>query len=154
MSKINFTLMCKPFSINAWTYSDKRHKTKEAREWTEQVLALLEEHSKTLGEMASDFDKLGGCFRINITAIYPMHIFYNRDGAISSKTIDITNHEKVLQDIIFGQIMGVNDKTVVQCISKKLPGPLYAIEVTLELDHNVDADSLISAAAQTEQDGA
>lgn len=153
MSKVSFTLMCKPFSINAWTYADKRHKTKEAREWTEQMLSLLEEHSKTLGEMADDFEKHGGCFRIVLTVIYPMHIFYNKDGAISSKTIDITNHEKVIQDVIFGQIMGVNDKAVVQCISNKLPGPLYAIEVELELDRNTDADSLISAATSSQEDG-
>lgn len=151
---MKFTLMCKPFSVNAYHYSDKRHKTAEARAWEEQVLALLEEHAKTLGEMAEDFKKVGGCFRLQLCAIYPPHIFYNKGGAISSKTIDITNFEKPLCDLIIGRVMGINDKTVVECISRKLPGPLYAIEVELKFDPNIDTDSLISAAANSDEDGA
>lgn len=150
---MKFTLMCRPFSVNAWTYSDKRHKTKEAREWTEQVLCLLEEHAKALGEMADDWRKSGGCFRLEFTAIYPAHIFYNKAGQISSKTIDITNYEKPLQDLIFSDIMDINDKAVVQCISRKLPGPLYAIEVSLEFYAQTDADSLIGAAVDSDEDG-
>jgi predicted SpoU family rRNA methylase len=153
MSRINFTLMSKAFSVNAYSYRDKRHKTAEARAWEAQMLILLDEHSKALGEMADDWKKHGGCFRAHITVLFPPHIFYNRDGAISSKTFDLTNIEKPIIDLIFGQIMEINDKTLVQVISEKLPGPLYAIEVSLELDRNTDADSLISAAAGRQEDG-
>lgn len=153
MGKVNFTLMCKPFSINAWTYSDKRHKTKEAVLWTAQVNELLEEHSKALGELAMDFDKFGGCFRIQYTFLFPNHIFYNRDGQISSKSMDLTNVEKSITDRIFNDCMGVNDKSIVEVRSQKLPGPLYAIEVTLEHDNACDADSLISTAANAHEDG-
>ncbi len=150
---MKFTLLCKPFSVNAYHYRDKRHKTAEARAWEAQVLSLLEEHEKSLLEIASDFNKIGGGFRVHFSAIYPPHIFYNKAGGISSKTIDITNFEKPLLDLIFGSIMGVNDKTVVECKSHKLPGPFYAIEVTLEHDPNIDADSLVSASLSPDEDG-
>lgn len=129
---LKFTIQHKPFSINAWTYSDKRHKTKEAKEWQASLVLALEPYAKELREMAEDWRKSGGCFKVSYTAIYPPHIFLNKGKQISSKTIDITNHEKVLQDVIFGDIMSINDKSVIECVSKKVIGPLYALEISIE----------------------
>lgn len=149
---MKLTLNCKPFSINAYSYRDKRHKTAEARAWEAQVLELLEPYEKALLELADDWRKGGGVWRIKLYFFYPMHIFYNKDGQISSKSMDLTNVEKPLVDMIFGQVMGVNDKSIVECQSFKLPYAMYAIEVHLELNANLDSDSLISAALDSDED--
>lgn len=151
---MKFTLQIKPFSVNAYHYRDKRHKTAEARAWEAQVLEALEPHEKTLLEIADDWNKAGGCFRVVLTFLFPPHIFYNKAGQISSKTFDLTNVEKPIIDMIFGQVMNVNDKTIVQVISQKLPGPMYAIEVTLELETDVSSDSLIAASEDPNEDRA
>lgn len=150
---MEFTLLCKPFSVNAYHYRDKRHKTQEARDWEANLLRLLEEHSKRLQELAEDYKRMGGCFYIAISAIYPPHIFYNKQRQISSRTLDVTNFEKPIVDVIFGQVMGVNDKVVVECLSRKAAGPFYAININLQFHAYVDSDTAFTGPASAYEDG-
>lgn len=133
--KHSFTLQIKAFSINAYHYSDKRHKTAEARAWEEQVLALLQDE-KLLVDMADMWRKSGGTFRVHMTFGYPQHLFYNKAGAVSSKTFDLSNTEKPLLDLIFNRTMDVDDKHVVVLHSRKVPGSSYYIDFDIELETN------------------
>lgn len=131
---IEFTLAIKPFSVNAYRYRDARFKTAEARAWETTVNDALEEHRKPLMEMADDFKAKGGTFRLFLSALYPKFIYYNKSGAISAKTVDCSNYEKPIQDMLFN-FMGVNDRFVTELISTKDVGASTGIWIKLELHH-------------------
>lgn len=150
---IKFTIMVRPFSVNAYHYRDKRHKTVEARAWEASVIRNLEPYEKSLLELAEDYKKQGGYFTVTITAYYPPHIYYNLQEEISSKTVDITNFEKPTIDVVFGQVMQVNDKAIVRCTSQKLPGPFYALEIALKLYAYADPEGPVAGDASTDEDG-
>lgn len=127
----SFRINNKPFSINAYHYRDKRHKTAEARAWEEEIVYALAD-VKELSAIADDWRKSGGYFELHITAVYPEYLFYTQSGEISGKTIDVTNFEKPLQDLIFKQ-MGLNDKLVKKMVSEKSAGTHNYLEVTIRL---------------------
>lgn len=131
---VKFTLNQRAFSVNAYHYRDKRHKTAEARAWEAAVTAELNE-VKELSAIAEDWKAHGGYFVLHLTVYYPHHVFYTAHGEISSKTFDCSNVEKPLQDLIFKQ-MGLNDKLVKKLISEKSSGAYGRIEVKLELHPN------------------
>lgn len=130
---IKFVLPFKVFSINKMSTRDARFKTAEYKTWATAILATLQEMQeyKSLMEMAADFKAKGGEFKVSFCATYPWHIFYNKDGAISSKTIDCTNFGKPLLDLIFGHTMDVNDKYVTECTEVKKVGATYSIEISI-----------------------
>jgi Holliday junction resolvase RusA-like endonuclease len=130
-----FTLPIKAFSVNAYHYRDKRHKTQEARAWEEEVKFLLDEH-KPLLDIAAEHIKLGGEFVVYLTFSYPKHIFYNKIGQVSAKTYDLSNVEKPILDLIFKETMGVDDRFVTQIVSAKRPGASFAIDVKIRLIKN------------------
>ncbi len=119
---IEIELPIKPFSVNAYRYRDQRFKTKEARAWEEQLKGLLEEYAKQFNELKTDFDANGGTFHVWITATYPPHVFNNKSNNVSAKTIDITNFEKPLIDMIFKECIGVDDRYITQLLSTKACG--------------------------------
>lgn len=132
MKSYEFELKCKPFSVNAYYFRDLRVKTKEARAWEAEVMELLEEHRKALQDLVAPFSSTCS-FGVEFTAVYPKHVYYAQHGGISSKTIDITNFEKPLMDLIFKNVLELNDKYVVKCISRKEPGLIYSLRIKLKL---------------------
>lgn len=131
-------LPLKAFSVNAYHFRDKRHKTPEARAWEASVQEALVEH-KVLIDMADKWRTNGGVFHVELDFIYPPHIFYTKGGYISSKTFDLSNIEKPLIDQVFGDIMDVNDKLITRLVSRKLCGPTHGIVIRLELKTESDA---------------
>lgn len=123
---IAFTLQIKPFSVNSMYYATRKVKTKEYRAWEEQVLAQLK-HVQGL-EALKEFKN----FTFEMHVEYPEHIFYNSKGEISSKTVDKSNDEKALIDVIFGQYLNLNDKYIVRLVSGKYAGAGHAIHVLIE----------------------
>ena len=128
-------LPIKAFSINAYHYRDKRHKTAEARAWEQEVLFLLEEH-KSLLDVAAEHIKRGGEFTVYLTFSYPKHIFYNKLDQVSAKTFDLTNVEKPIIDLIFLQTMGCDDRYITQVVSRKQVGASYGIDIKIRLYAN------------------
>lgn len=126
-----FEVPLKPFSVNQYHYRDKRHKTAEARAYEAAFLAELEDH-KMLLDMAADI-KNGSTVSVELCFEWPPHIYYNKAGQISSKTMDLSNVEKPILDLIFGQYMDVNDKVVTRLLSTKRPGPRHSIKIKIEL---------------------
>lgn len=130
---IEFFLPIKPFSVNAYRYRDQRFKTKEARDWEVEVKVLLEEFEKDFSELKEDFDNANGELHVSLCAVYPPHTFYNKSGGISAKTIDITNFEKPLIDLIFKETIGIDDRFITHLISTKQPGASLGILVKIAL---------------------
>lgn len=128
---IEFDLQIKPFSVNCYHYATRKVKTADARAWECTVLEALAD-VKELSVLADDWRRLGGYFNISIHCFYPPFIFYTQSGEISAKTIDVTNFEKPLQDLIFKQ-MGLNDKLVKKMVSEKSAGTHHYIRIKLEL---------------------
>ena len=127
----SFTFYGRPFSINRWTYATRKTKTKDARAWETEFLRQLAPQEMRLKEMADKWRKSGGQFTIKIECFYLN--FYNDEGEISSKTIDITNFEKIIQDMLFST-MGLNDKLVTALSSSKEHSITDFIRVQLELN--------------------
>lgn len=150
--RYEFELPIKGFSVNAYHYRDKRHKTKEAREWEEKVDDLLQEH-KMLLDIADTWREGGGVFHVHFTYVYPAYMFYNNMGRVSSKTFDLTNVEKPLLDRIMNEFMDVDDKSVTKLVSIKEPGAMHCIRVRLELHTDIDRDLPRGFTPDTDEDG-
>lgn len=131
-----FELPIKPFSINAAYYRTRSIKTAACREWEAAVKELLDEH-KILHEMADNWKKTGGVFQIRLEFVHPHYVFFNKAGLISSKSFDLSNLEKLLIDVLFGQFMDVNDRNITKLTSVKYAGTTWCIKVKLELHPNV-----------------
>ena len=130
---VQFTLPCRPFSVNAQYCRDRRYKTADAKDWESMVAQHLDE-IKDLTELALEFNERGGQFRVKLTFVYPHHVFFNQQGQISAKTQDLSNCEKMLIDMIFGHRMDVNDRFICELHSRKIVGATYEIRVELELE--------------------
>lgn len=125
MNEYSFTIPTAAFSINKSTYTDKRHKTQAFRNWEQQFNIWLGSH---VGELC----KLQGpTFAIEMNFEYPRDMFYNKGGVISSKTFDLSNVEKPIQDLIF-KAMDKNDKLIVSLNSLKYPGCTHAIHIRIQ----------------------
>lgn len=130
-SELGFVLAGKPFSINAISFRDKRHKTPEARLYESQIMSQLVEVAR-LYEIAEQWRKNGGFFILELDAYYPENVFYTGSGEISGRTVDVTNYEKQIQDLIF-KVMGLNDKLVKRVVSEKHVGTHAYISVSIKL---------------------
>lgn len=127
--RIEFTLPIKAYSINSYMYATRKVITKEARVWSDNVKKLLKEQ-KCLEEFKDKFNYEP--ISIYISIHYPKHVFYNKEGTISSKTIDVSNTEKILIDLIFKDTMELNDKYIVYMESSKHAGEDYKIDFRIE----------------------
>lgn len=127
--QIEFTLPIKAYSINNYMYASRRVITKEARLWSDAVkeqlkaLPCLVEFKK-----AYDYTPIS----IYISIYYPKQVFYNKEGLISSKTMDVSNTEKILIDLIFKETLDINDKYITFMESSKHAGEAYMVSFRIE----------------------
>lgn len=133
--RIEFTLPTKAFSLNKYRYGHTPHKTVEARAYEEAVLGLLE-REEGISDIGHQWRLSGGYVHIELVAVYPREVFYNKQGMVSAKTLDVTNFEKILQDLIMNKTMLVDDRFVTRLVSSKCPGSQYEIRVVLQLVPN------------------
>lgn len=134
---VTFNLPFKAFSINAAYYKNRFIKTMEFRDWQTLVLEHLND-IKLLDDLRLEYERVGGVFAVELTFVYPYPIYYNKQKTISSKTFDLSNVEKPLLDVIFGDRLGINDKYVVELNSAKRAGACHEIQITLELQPDSD----------------
>ncbi len=146
--EISFTLPLKAFSINKVHCRDSRYFTAEFQDWRSAIEYRLDQ-IHDIHAVADKWRASGGTFEVTYTAVYPPAIFYTREGLVSAKTIDCTNHEKVIQDVLFDR-MKINDKFVTAMHSFKRPGTGYSLEITLKL--NPDANHASSASVSLSPD--
>lgn len=132
---VSLQLPMRTISINATYSRDMRFKTSEYRAWATEFLNRIEQldEYKSLLELGQIHKERGGIFSVSVIIEYPQHIFYNKDGAISSKTIDMSNGTKGLIDLLFGQVMETNDKHIVRLVEEKKAAGTYGLRIKIEL---------------------
>lgn len=144
-----FVLNVKPFSINQIHYRDGKRKTVEAKEWECTVFNALSSPDcvQAMKDLREAFVQTKHGFAVKLTCYYPAHIYKTQAGFISAKTIDTTNWEKPLVDLIFlekyslydppfgVQNIQIDDKYIVALHSRKLSHdkPSTKIEVVVKL---------------------
>ncbi len=129
----------KAFSVNKMFTRDMRFKSGEFKDWYIRLKTKIEEldEYKRLMELAADVQNTSqASLSIYIECVYPVWLFYNKQGEISSKVFDISNVEKPLIDLLVQDIMGLNDKLITYMESSKRAGANYALNITLELNTN------------------
>lgn len=144
-------LNVEPFSINRLHYRDGKIKTQTARDWECRVFHELskEPNSKILKELRDKFDHLKHGYIIKMVCFYAQEKLFNRQGAISAKSMDISNWEKPLIDLIFlekfselkppfgAENLKTDDRFILQMSSGKRASKTPRIEVSLRI---VDLD--------------
>jgi hypothetical protein len=122
-------------------------KTTKAREWTMQVLHALNEPSikEALADLRKAFNIKKHTYGLDLTFNYPSQVFKNKAGLISSKTMDISNVEKPLIDLLFlqkyfdlespngAENLNIDDKFLTELCSRKQSGEYYSIDITIKL---------------------
>lgn len=130
--EVQFELQGKGFSVNAAYYATRKIKTQACREWEVDKLHQLDD-IKDLVDLKQTWEERGGYFSIEIVHEYPHHVFFNKQGLVSSKTFDCSNVEKLLIDLIFGRTLGIDDKNIVKLVSEKRVGAYHNIKVKIQL---------------------
>jgi len=126
---INFVLPGPAFSINQAYSRDIRYKTTAYKGYAQGTLYRLGTIPGLL-DMALDY-KPGDTFFVKIGLEYPRDFFYNEKGFISAKTLDLTNCEKLLVDLIFGDTLKINDRNITRVTSTKFAGSSNTVHVTI-----------------------
>lgn len=141
------TLNIKPYSVNAMYYGDARTQRSEFKEWTYQVFHQLStvKNLETMKELHEAFDPHKHSFVVTFTAYYPRQIFKTKDGRISAKTMDLSNFEKPLADLLFDKKfydrehpygcknINQNDCYISELHSFKKPGDAHSIHIIIEI---------------------
>lgn len=132
---INFIINSPPFSINN-AYYRNRTRTQECRKWANPILLQLQCPSvqKKLTLIREVFDRKIHSLHLNLSFFIPSSKFYTKAGHISRKSMDLSNIEKLLIDLIFDKRyndriidevsitnLNLDDTFVTQLISNKLP---------------------------------
>lgn len=141
--RVKLRLNVKALSINATYYANRNHgKTAEAKVWTAQVCTEINRYYEQIKLIRDNFDADKHVFAINLKFITPK--FYTADGKLSAHSMDISNIEKSIIDILFipsyngngiyqCDNLDIDDKYITSMLSTKEYGLDYAIEVTLKL---------------------
>jgi hypothetical protein len=131
------------YSINDQYYADRKFgMRKEAKDFCYKVNWELDKRADDFLAFNKTFDKKHNALRIKITHYYAN--FYNKSGEISSKVLDLSNSEKLLLDLLLDprnhgtapykcRNLNINDKYVVELISKKCPGSEDLVELEIEM---------------------
>lgn len=152
MTGIEFSLVgARGFSINKAYYNkgNMKVRTQECRAWGASIVRKLanseiQEQIKWFREQYKP-DQHG--LAINLSFGVLPEFFFTKSGLISIRSLDLTNVEKLLVDIIFNkkfdtseyESLNIDDKCLVQLYSEKIPSQDWIISVSLSL---VDLNSL------------
>ena len=146
---IQFTIKLKPFSTNK-AYYRNRQLTQEARLWREEFLIQLQDKNiqSDLSAIRDAFDPTLNAIAVSYRFLYPSDKLLTKKGTISSRSHDLTNIEKLVQDNIFDhrfngreigeliiQNLDIDDKFIVRCHSEKMRSQThtYLIQIGIEI---------------------
>lgn len=135
---------CRPFSINNAYYKQTFNMTRECREWRKTIInqLLKPECLQTMADFRNAFDPKKAGIIIGLSYQIPYEYFFTKQDEISRLSMDMTNIEKLLVDVLFdkrfpdrGEVDNINldDKFIIKCISEKLPSDRWEINVRLDL---------------------
>jgi Holliday junction resolvase RusA-like endonuclease len=140
---INFVLNSKAFSINKYYYRNRK-RTQEARKWADEIHEQLykSDIQNQIKKMRESFDALSHVISITYTFRIPVDKFFTKKGHVSRRSMDLTNVEKTITDLIFDPRyferdgipnLCIDDQNIVECISRKVPAEKYSIDVSIKL---------------------
>jgi hypothetical protein len=143
-------LNIKPYSVNAMYYGDARTQKQEFKEWTYQVFHELSSAAnlQVMQELRQHFDAEKHAFKVRIVVEYPSDIFKTKEGRISGRTMDLSNFEKPLVDLIFDKKfyerphpygvknLNTNDVYITQMHVYKRAGQKHSITISLTIINN------------------
>ncbi len=150
--EIAFSLAAKPFSVNN-AYYRNRNRNKACRAWGDDILRQLMDPGiqSKLDQFRDAFNALEHAISVKYVYHYPRKIIFNREGEVSQRSMDLSNIEKLLQDLIFdhrfydrtvildsGEVtklrnLNLNDSKIVDLTSQKRLSPTneYSINISL-----------------------
>jgi hypothetical protein len=150
--RIEFTVFAPGFSINSAYYlksfkgkSPSKIRTRECRDWGDDILIQIQKMKQEFEEFKESFDDKIHAVEIDLTFYIPGSKFYTKAGHISIASLDLTNVEKLLVDLIFDsrfhgrELLGhsivnlnLDDKLIVSMTSKKRPSKKsYKIKIEI-----------------------
>lgn len=143
---VKFTLPnIKPFSINKFYYKRSKTRTQQARKWGDEICQLLSsgEIQSPIEVCRSNFNPLIHHLEVSYTFHIPSDRLYTKSGKISNRSMDLTNIEKPLQDILFcGRFfdrgvknLNIDDRYITTLTSRKrasITGE-YSIDVEIKI---------------------
>lgn len=102
--KKEFSLHTKPFSINATYAGSRKFITKACLEWRYDFINQINQQEYILDALESlryHFDPLKHYYSVSLTQYYPREILFNKKGEFGSRSMDLSNTEKGIIDLLF-----------------------------------------------------
>lgn len=136
MDTLEITLKnTKSFSINNYYIGRLRVRSPEARKWGQEIHDKLVVYKQDFEKFRSGFDAKHHALHIEITRYLPN--LYNESGTINHQSMDCSNTEKSLIDIVTGSkyferglcTLNIDDKFIVRMVSEKRYGPKNLIHI-------------------------
>ena len=133
---------CRPFSTNS-AYYKNRQLTRECRRWRQTIIEALSttENLAAMRDFRESFDPSTQGISIALSFGMPENKLYKINKEISRLSMDLTNIEKLLVDVIFdpkfaerGEVdnLSLDDKYVIRLYSEKIARHNYKIVVELK----------------------
>lgn len=97
--ELKLKFIAPPFSINAYYYKT-RQRTRGARLWANDIFRQMDMFYDDIVEFRDQFDVGIHGLEIDLKFYYPEELFFNKAGTISAKTMDLSNVEKPLIDLL------------------------------------------------------
>ncbi len=143
--KQSFRVYIPPISINSFYTGNRQFKSTAAKQWTIEALHQLnQEHILSkLKYLREHFDSSKHTYGIELKFAYPRTKFLNKKGEISAKTIDITNGEKSIVDVLFlGKFfdefenLNCDDRFLTKMVSEKIisENEKHYIDITVSIN--------------------
>jgi len=98
--KLELLFNSPPFSVNSSHYRNG-NRTKKCRKWGDQILAQLEQYSDSIDLFREQFNKLEHSLETELIFMYPREFLFTAQGYISRRSMDCSNIEKLIIDLIF-----------------------------------------------------
>lgn len=128
------------FSLNRAYYKASFTRTIECRQWGNAICHALQskENVAAVAAFKQKFDISNDAIGVFMKFSIPVGVFYTKSQSISRFSMDLSNVEKLLLDLIFDKKHGphaldLDDKLVTQLISEKVPANSFCIDIGLKI---------------------
>jgi len=75
-------------------------RTTAARKWGAEVFKQIDKYREEIISFRGLFNPLEHCLHFELIFYYPIKLFYNKQNSVSAKTMDLSNVEKPLIDLL------------------------------------------------------
>lgn len=147
-AKLSLKLDAPPFSINSAYYKKSKVRTQKCRAWGDRIHAQLSqpENAKKIVDFRTKIEEKS-FIHAELRFYYPKSKLYTKRGGISRLSMDLSNIEKMLIDLLFdkkytGRISDANlpiqtlcadDKLLTRLTSEKIVSPDNTYTTVVEL---------------------